>query len=137
MANAKKLALMLAGVAYQTFGEKLIEEQEVLASLSDIIGDIYLAESALLRTLKARQKGSKSTVMSDLTLVFINDAVGRMESRARQALAATSAGDELRGQLGLVRRLLRWQPLNTVALRRGIARRLCDVGNYQALVEAK
>ncbi len=137
IANAKKLALMLAGVAYQIFGEKLIEEQEVLASLSDIISDIYLAESALLRTLKARQKGSKSTVMSDLTLIFLNDAVGRMESRARQALAATSAGDELRGQLGLLRRLLRWQPLNTVALRRGIARRLCEVGNYPALIEAK
>ena len=135
--NAKKLALMLAGVAYQTYGEKLIEEQEVVAGLSDIISDIYLAESALLRTLKARQKGSKSSVMSDLTLIFLNDAVGRMESRARQALAATSAGDELRGQLGLVRRLLRWTPLNTVALRRGIARRLCEVGNYAALIEAK
>ena len=75
--------------------------------------------------------------MSDLTLVFVNDAAGRMESRARQALAATLEGDELRGQLGLVRRLLRWQPLNTVALRRGIAKRLCAVGSYSALIEAR
>ena len=128
---------MLAGVAYQKFGDKLIDEQEVLASLSDIISDIYQAESALLRTRKARQAGGKSTVMSDLTLIFVNDAAGRMESHARQALAATSEGDELRGQLGLVRRLLRWQPLNTVALRRRIAKRLCEVGNYPALIEAK
>ena len=137
LANAKRLALMLAGVAYQRFGEKLIEEQEVVAHLSDIISDIYLAESALLRTLKARQKGNPSKVMSDLTLIFLNDAVGRMEGKARQALAATSAGDELRGQLGLVRRLLRWQPLNTVALRRGIAQRLSEVGTYPALIAAK
>ena len=137
LANAKRLALMLAGIALQRFGEKLIDEQEVVANLSDIISDIYLGESALLRTLKARQKGGKSTVMIDLTLVFLNDAVGRMEARARQALAATSSGDELRGQLGLVRRLLRWQPLNAVALRRGIARRLCEVGNYPALIDAK
>ncbi|HYV27273.1 MAG TPA: acyl-CoA dehydrogenase family protein [Candidatus Eisenbacteria bacterium] len=137
IANAKKLALMLAGVTYQKFGDKLIDEQEVLASLSDIISDIYQAESALLRTLKARQAGGKSTVMSDLTLIFVNDAAGRMEAHARQSLAATSEGDELRGQLGLVRRLLRWQPLNTVALRRRIAKRLCELGNYPALIEGK
>ena len=60
-----------------------------------------------------------------------------MEAHARQSLAATSEGDELRGQLGLVRRLLRWQPLNTVALRRRIAKRLCELGNYPALIEGK
>lgn len=137
VANEKKLALLLAGAAYQQFGEKLVEEQEVLANLSDIIIDIYLSESALLRTLKARQSGNKSTVMNDLTLVFINDAVGRMEASARQALAATAQGDALRQHLGFVRRLLRWQPLNTVALRRSIAKRLCAIGNYPALIEAK
>src|SRR6266436_5144285 len=51
LANAKKLALFLSGVAYQKFGDKLIDEQEVLACLSDIISDIYQAESAILRTL--------------------------------------------------------------------------------------
>src|SRR5207245_8089347 len=42
LANAKRLALFLSGVAYQKFGEKLIEEQEIVASLSDIIMDIFL-----------------------------------------------------------------------------------------------
>ena len=55
LTNAKKLALFVAGVAYQKFGEKLGEEQEVVAHLSDMIIDVYLAESALLRTLKVRQ----------------------------------------------------------------------------------
>jgi len=135
--NGKKLALLLAGVAYQKFGDKLIEEQEVLANLSDIISDVYLAESALLRTAKARQAGGAASAMTDLTLVYVNDAVARFEQCARQALAATSEGDELRGQLGLVRRLLRWQPLNTAALRRRIAKRLCEVGSYPALLAEK
>ena len=75
--------------------------------------------------------------MTDLTLVFINDAVGRMELQARQALAATTQGDELRAQLGIVRRLLRWSPLNGVTLRRRIAKRLCEVGSFPALVAIK
>jgi alkylation response protein AidB-like acyl-CoA dehydrogenase len=135
--NAKKLALFVSGVAYQKFGEKLGEEQEVVAQLSDMMIEVYLAESALLRTQKVRQTGGNSSVMADLTLAFINHAVGRMELQARQALAATTQGDELRAQLGIVRRLLRWAPLNGVALRRRLAKRLCEVGSFPALVAVK
>ncbi len=137
LVNAKKLALFVAGVAYQKFGEKLIEEQEIVASISDIIIDVYLAESALLRTLKVRKANVNSPVLADLTLSFINDAVGRMETQARRALAATSQGDELRAQLGILRRLLRWTPLNGVAQQRRIAKRLCEVGSFPALVAVK
>jgi len=110
--------------------------QQVLG-LSDVISDVFQAESALLRTLKARAAGTKVTAMSDLALVFVNDAVGRMEQNARTVLAAVSEGDELRSQLGIVRRLLRWSPLNTVARRRRIAQRLSEVGNYPALIAEK
>jgi len=134
LANAKKLALFVAGVAHQKFGDKLIEEQEVLAGVSDLITELYLAESAVLRTLKARKAGRNSSVMADLTLSFLNRAVGRMELQARGCLAATSEGDDLRVQLGIVRRLLRWAPLNGVAMGRRIAKRLCEVGSYPALV---
>ena len=137
LVNAKKLALFVSGVAYQKFGEKLGEEQEVVAQLSDMMIEVYLAESALLRTLKVRATGGNSTVMADLTLTFVNDAVGRLELLARQALAATAQGDELRAQLGIVRRLLRWSPLNGVALRRRIAKRLGEVGSFPALVAVK
>jgi len=104
--------------------------------VSDIITDLYLAESAVLRTLKARKAGRNWSVMSDLTLTFVNSAVGRMEQQARECLAATSQGDELRAHLGIIRRLLRWSPLNAVAMRRRIAKRLCEVGSYPALVAA-
>lgn len=132
LANAKKLSLFVSGVAYQKFGDKLVEEQEVVGHLSDIIIDVYLGESAVLRAMKHR-----TPVMADLALKFVNDAVARFESHARQALAATSQGDDLRAQLGIVRRLLRWTPRNGVALGRQIAKRLCEVGSYPALVAAK
>jgi alkylation response protein AidB-like acyl-CoA dehydrogenase len=137
LTNSKRLVLFLAGVAYQKFGDKLIEEQEIVAALSDVIIDTYLAESAVLRTLKARQTKGASPVMTDLSLIFVNEAVGRMELQAKRALAAISEGDELRAQLGIVRRLLRWSPVNVVAARRRIAKRLCEVGNYSALIAGK
>lgn len=136
LANAKRLVLLLAGVAYEKFGDKLIEEQEVLASLSNVIIDVYFAESALLRALKRRKGQTGSPVVNNLTLIFVNDAVARMEVESRCALAAISEGDQLRTHLGLVRRLLRWSPSNGVALRRGIAKRLCEVGSFPALVTA-
>src|SRR5213082_120481 len=45
----KKTALLVFGLAMQTYGMKLTEEQEVLMLLADIAIDVYTAESALLR----------------------------------------------------------------------------------------
>jgi alkylation response protein AidB-like acyl-CoA dehydrogenase len=135
LANAKRLALFLSGVAYQRFGDKLIEEQEIAGCLSDIMIDVYLAESGLLRSRKVRPRDTRqSSLMPDLTLVFVEEAVGRMELAARRALAAISEGDELRAQLGIVRRLLRWFPVNAVAMRRRIAKRLSEVGSFSGLI---
>ena len=134
LGNAKKLALFLSGVAHQKFGDKLVEEQEVLAVISDLISEIYLGESATLRALKARSRGRKTGILADLVVTFVNDSVGRMELRTRDALAVLSTGDELRSYLGIARRLLRWTPRNTTELRRRISARLGEVGTYAALI---
>jgi alkylation response protein AidB-like acyl-CoA dehydrogenase len=136
LANARKLILFVCGVAYQKFGDKLADEQEVLAVLSDLIIDLFLGESAVLRTLKARAQGAAAATMTDLSLIFVNEAVNRMEHQTRAGLAAISTGDELKAQLGIARRLLRWTPLNGVELRRRVAQRLCETGSYAALVAA-
>ncbi|MBI2517969.1 MAG: acyl-CoA dehydrogenase family protein [Opitutae bacterium] len=134
LARAKKATLLLFGGAHQKFGDKLIHEQEVLAVLSDITIDIFLGESAVLRALKARSRNAASTVHADLALIWVNDSVARMENRARDAVAHMATGDELKLQLGLARKLLRWTPLDTVTLRRRIATRLGVVGSYPALI---
>jgi alkylation response protein AidB-like acyl-CoA dehydrogenase len=137
LGRAKKAALLLFGGTHQKFGDKLIHEQEVLAVLSDLAIDLFLGESAVLRALKLRGKSANASTHADLALIFVNDSVARMENRARDALAAMATGDELKMQLGLARKLLRWTPLNTIALRRRIAARLGTMGNYPALIAAK
>ena len=134
LGRAKKAALLLFGGAHQKFGDKLIHEQEVLAVLSDIVIDIFLGESAVLRALKLRGKSANAGTHADLALIWVNDSVARMENRARDALAQMATGEELKMQLGLARKLLRWTPLNTIALRRKIAARLGTVGSYPALI---
>jgi alkylation response protein AidB-like acyl-CoA dehydrogenase len=133
LAHARKLILFLSGVAYQKWGDQLADQQEVLAVLSDLMIDLYLGDSALLRTMKAQGRGGVG-IMADLALIFINESVSRMEQRARAGLAAISTGDELKAHLGIVRRLLRWTPLNAIELRRRVAKRLCETGSYRGIL---
>jgi len=132
--GAKQATLWLTGIAVKKFGDTLVEQQEVLGALSDLTIEIFLDESALLRTQKAIAAGRPAGAMTDLTLSLMNDSVSRMEQRGALALAACLTGDDLQKALANLRRLLAWTPLNVVELRRKVAARLCDVGTYPALI---
>ena len=113
---------MVIGLAMQTYGQKLTDEQEVLMHLADIAIDVYSAESAVLRALAASQaKNRRAALHADAAQVFVNDAALRIDASARQALAAISEGDTLRTMLAALRRVLKVTPINTVAARRRIA----------------
>ena len=123
VAAFKKTALMVFGLAMQTFGTKLTDEQEVLMHLADITIDVFSAESAVLRAQAAdASKAPKAALHADAARVFVNDAAMRIDASARQALAATVDGDTLRTMLAALRRLLKVTPINTVA-RAAAARR--------------
>ena len=49
----RKIALMVVGLALQTYGQKLSDEQEVLMFATDILIDVYAADSAVLRASAA------------------------------------------------------------------------------------
>ena len=118
----KKTALMVFGVAMQTYGAKLTDEQEVLMHLADIAIDVFSAESAALRARAASDRGdAKAAIHVDAARAFVNDAAMRIDASARQALAAMAEGDTLRTMLAALRRLLKMTPVNTVAIRRRIA----------------
>jgi alkylation response protein AidB-like acyl-CoA dehydrogenase len=124
VAAMKKTALMALGTAMQTYGEKLADEQEVLTSIADITIDVFASESVLLRADGA------SELHAAAARIYINDAAGRVELAARNALAAMADGDTLRTLLAALRRLLKVTPVNTVALRRQIADAIVDRKAY-------
>jgi alkylation response protein AidB-like acyl-CoA dehydrogenase len=127
----KKTALMLFGVAMQTYGEKLTDQQEVLMHLADIAIDVFSAESATLRARAASdRKQAKAALHVDAARVFVNDAALRIDASARQALAAIAEGDTLRTMLAALRRLLKVTPVNTVVMRRRLADETVARGGY-------
>ncbi len=127
----KKAALMVLGVAAQTYGPKINDEQEVLMYAADMLIDVFAAESALLRAqAAAAQKLANAALHADAARVSVNDAALRVEASARQALAAVADGDMLRTYLAALRRVIKVAPVNTVVLRRRLAAEALTKGGY-------
>ena len=130
--NAKKVALMTLGTAAQKYMMKLADQQEILMGIADVIMDTYAMESAILRTRKlAASEGEEAAARYiDITRVFCNDAVERIEARAKNTLAAMSEGDELRTLLAALRRFTKLTPMNTVTARQRIANVVIEANKY-------
>lgn len=123
IAKVKKIALLTAGVAVQKYMTKLEEQQGVLGGLADIIIEAYGMESAMLRTLKlAAERGEdEAKTLIQMTRLYVYETMGKVDLWAREVLAASADGDELRTMLAALRRLVRYVPIDTVHLRDEIA----------------
>jgi len=127
--NAKKIALFTLGIAYQKFGAGLEEQQEVLASITDIAMNAFAMESVYLRTHKIA-KLRKGEIAAEICPVFLREAMEIAEDAARNVLAACSEGDALRTNLAVLKRFAKFEPVNAIAARRRIAARLLTAGRY-------
>jgi alkylation response protein AidB-like acyl-CoA dehydrogenase len=127
--NAKKAALLALGIAYQKYGAALEDQQEVLASITDIAMNAFVMESVELRARKLANL-HKGEIATDVCAVFLREAMEIVESAARNVLAACSEGDTLRTNLAVLKRFTKFEPVNAVAARRRIAERLLAAGRY-------
>ncbi|MDQ0247297.1 alkylation response protein AidB-like acyl-CoA dehydrogenase [Bacillus fengqiuensis] len=130
--NAKKIALLMMGLAAQKYGKTLEKEQEVLVNIADVISNVYAMESALLRTEKAiEKKGKEKNQLKVLyTQVFCQEAFNEIEAHAKETLVAVEQGDTLRMMLSALRKFTRHTPINVVAKKREIAKVLIDAERY-------
>ena len=129
--QAKKIFLLASGTAMQKFREQLAEQQEIVASLANIVMDVYAMESTLRRAQKASAaRGEAASVMGDAARAFIYDAMDRVEKDARTALTATAEGDTLITQLAVLRRFSKHAPLDTIAIRRRVAESVLAQDRY-------
>jgi alkylation response protein AidB-like acyl-CoA dehydrogenase len=127
--NAKKTALFALGVAYQKFGTALEEQEEILASITDIAMNAFAMESVYLRAQKLA-KLRKGEIAADACAVFLREGMEIAESAARNVLAASTEGDALRTNLAVLKRFTKVEPVNAIAARRRIAQRLLAAGRY-------
>jgi butyryl-CoA dehydrogenase len=65
-----------------------------------------------------------------MTRVYLENAIEKIESAAKKIVAAVSEGDGLRSQMAIVRRLVKHDPFDTIALREAIADKIIQAGKY-------
>ena len=132
IANLKKAGLMVAGAAVQKFMMKLSEEQEVLMNLAEMLIEIYVAESILLRVEKlAGIRGEANVAIEkEMALIYLHHAAEKASASGKQAIYAFAEGDELRLMLLGLKRFSKIEPYNLKAARRKVADHVIAKGQY-------
>ncbi len=132
VAAAKKIGLFAAGVATQKYMQTIQNEQEIMGAIANITLEIYAMESAVLRAWKLMERIGEQTALLPLSMtrVYLAGAMERIESAAKLVIAAASEGDMLRTQMAILRRLVKHEPYNVVALRQMVAQRVIEAGKY-------
>ena len=131
--NAKKVSVLMLGLAGQKFAEKLQDEQGVLGNIADVMIETFGMESTYLRTMKmVESRGeAESQTCIDMTRLYCQEAMGKIDLWARELLAASSEGDELRTMLAAMRRLVKYTPIDTLHLRDAIAAPFIEKNKYE------
>jgi alkylation response protein AidB-like acyl-CoA dehydrogenase len=130
VANAKKIGLFALGIAFQKYMTAFEEQQEVVANITDILMNAYAMESATLRAEKIARSGRNAENAKEMVAVFAREAMDTIEAAAKTVLAACSEGDTLRTNLAVLKRFTKYEPVNTIGLRRRIAARMIEAGRY-------
>ncbi len=132
LAHAKKIALMVAGMAAMKYGKALDKEQEILVNIADIVNELFAAESAVLRTEKAIAASGteKNAQKLAYTQIFTQEAFLKIEAHAKESLIAMEEGDSLRMSLSALRKLTRFTPMNVIAKKREVAKRIFEAEKY-------
>jgi butyryl-CoA dehydrogenase len=132
LASAKKLTLFAAGIATQRYNTALADEQEVMAALADMITEVFTMESAVLRAEKIAAKSPAGLTVIAVTLarLYAAKAMNTVELAARKVVAAAAEGDMLRTQMTILRRLAKYDPADTIQLRREAAAHVVRAGKY-------
>ncbi len=130
--DLKKAFLMTAGATVQKLMQALKDEQEILMYLSDMMMDIYVAESVILRVEKLISlRGQEACAAQiDIAKVFVGDANERIALNARNCIRSWAEGDEKMLLIKGLRRFTKYEGINAKAARRRIAQVLIDADEY-------
>ncbi len=133
IAKLKKAFLMLAGKAVETFGMELEEHQQLILAASEILIEIYMAESALIKAEKVADMRSVDAAKGQIAMAKLNlsHAVNIISEKGKEAIVYFSEGDEQRMMLMGLKRFTKYSNLpNVIALRKEISAILIEENKY-------
>lgn len=129
----KKAFLMVAGGAVQKYGPDLDAHQQLLMAASDILIEIYMAESTILRTEKLAKKEGEAKVQEQIAMakLYLYKAVDIVTQKGKESVISFAEGDEQRMMLMGLRRFTKYTNMpNIVGLREIITTKLVAENQY-------
>ena len=129
----KKAFLMVAGKAVETFGMDLEKHQQLILAAAEIMMEIYMAESTVLKVQKLSATHPENDYTSEIAMAKLNlfNAIEKVNNHGKQAILYFAEGDEQRMMLMGLKRFTKYtnQP-NPIALKTTIAKKVISEGKY-------
>ena len=133
IAKLKKVFLMVAGSAIQKYGPNLEEHQQLLMAAANILNEVYMAESTLLRAEKnAKRFGEDAQeIQIAMAKLYLYNAVEIIIKNGKEGIISFAEGDEQRMMLMGLKRFTKYTNYpNVVSLRNKIAEKLNSENKY-------
>ena len=129
--NLKNVFLIIAGSAFQKYGSEFQKHQQSLLGLSDMLVEIYFAESALLRTIKNNDRGHEISYQSDMSKLYLFEATDLIQKKAKEIIGNISKGEAKKTLLKGIHRLCRYEDLpDIISLKNKIAEKVISENKY-------
>ncbi|AZQ57857.1 acyl-CoA dehydrogenase [Maribacter sp. MJ134] len=129
----KKVFLMVAGSAVQKFGPELEKHQQLMMAASDILIEVYMAESTILRTEKNAKRFGEEAQATQIAMskLYLYNAVDVVLKKGKEAIVSFAEGDEQKMMLMGLKRFTKYTNYpNVVALRNQIADKVAADNGY-------
>ena len=133
IAKLKKVFLMVAGAAVQKYGAELESHQQLLMAAADILIEIYMAESTILRTEKLAKKEGENKVEEQIAMakLYLYHAVDIVNQKGKEGIVSFAEGDEQRMMLMGLKRFTKYTNMpNVIGLREKIAAKVISENKY-------
>ena len=123
VSKLKKVFLMIAGNAVKKYGMELEKQQQLLLNAADILIEIYMAESAILRAEKMTNTNQENaTIAIACAKLNLFKAVEKITNKAKEAIISFTETDEQRVMLSGLKRFTKYNNFpNIIELRNQIA----------------
>lgn len=130
--NFKKATILLLTTAHKELNRKLGTEQEIMMSISDMLINIYVAESMLLRTKKIEEtKGENfADLYKEMTEVFIYEASKTIRNKGFDTINSFAQDDLYNTLCNALAKLIKIPNYNIKDSRRKIASHLIEENKY-------
>lgn len=126
--NCKLVAQLVCGQAMQKFQQDIEKEQEVLSRLSDIISQVHILESVVLRSIK--NISHQTELREAISSIFIYESAKIINDAAQEVIYASAAPNMALMSFKAIKKLIQLPADNIIEKRRVVANHFIEENKY-------